>query len=139
MKKAPFRCFSFICNQYNHWLVILLQCRTFEQFIKQMFSQKQHRQHRLKDFLLVSVSFGRLSLQFINLALMWNRFKVCLYQSIQSFQILQLLTEFLWNDWFCLELDQISFQSVVVSVSLFELMLLNSNLLRDCSIFNIWK
>lgn len=108
MKKAPFRCFSFIYNQNNHSLFILLPCRTFELFIKQLFSHLQHHSLLLKDSLPVSVWLNQFHLLFTSLEVHWIRLRLRCFKSIQLYQKNFLLHIVHWFCWFFLELDQFS-------------------------------
>lgn len=105
MKKAPIkRCFSFIYNLNTRWLFTLFKHRTSVLLIKQMFSQKQRRWLLSKDSLLVSVWL----FQYLHLVLMWNRFRLNLYQIFLLSRMLNLLWKFHWFCWFFLVLSQLS-------------------------------
>ena len=121
MKKAPFRCFSFIYNQNNHWLFILLPCRTFVQFIKHMFSQKQRHWLLLKDSLLAHELLNQLNQQFTNQVFHWIRLQLNCFRSLQLFRMCFLLRIVHWFCLFFLEQDQF-FQSVLLLI-LFVLLL----------------
>lgn len=104
MKKAPFRCFYFIYNLNTHWLFTLFKHRTSVLLIKQMFSQKQRRWLLLKDSSFVSVWL----FQYLHSVLMWNRFRLNLYQIFLLSRMLNLLWKFHWFCWFFLVLRQLS-------------------------------